>query len=209
METRGVCWRCNLRRLTNERDVPVASWPRCGDRQRRAATGSANAHRFIRKGKSVAIVFAGIGLAKNVLAVCPAARIRACTSLRCGRRRVQPGRLQSGSLSLVQRFGVAVHLRQPSARVIDDEFDHGLTGKEAPLKGPHSAAQAQRAPACWSASQGRSDCWTRADLSARRYWRRGPRLAGRGPASTEGRGRNRGSDVSSAAESCSPLGLSR
>ena len=38
--------------LTNERDFPVPSYPRSGNRHRSATMGSANSHQLTRKGKS-------------------------------------------------------------------------------------------------------------------------------------------------------------
>jgi hypothetical protein len=32
-------------------------------------------------------------------------------------------------------FNAAAHLRQPSAQVIDDEYEYSLTRKEVPLRG--------------------------------------------------------------------------
>src|SRR4249919_2481802 len=55
--------------LTNGRDFPVPSEPRSGDRHRSATMGSANSHQLTRKGKSMAILYVGVDLAKNVFAV--------------------------------------------------------------------------------------------------------------------------------------------
>jgi len=40
-----------FRRLTNERDFPVPSWPHCGDRQLSATMGSAKPHQLTRQGE--------------------------------------------------------------------------------------------------------------------------------------------------------------
>src|SRR5664280_1665064 len=56
------------KRLTNGRDFPVPDWPHCGDRRQSATMGSPNSHQLTSKGKSMAILFVGIDLAKNVFA---------------------------------------------------------------------------------------------------------------------------------------------
>ena len=56
------------KRLTNEKDFPVPIQPQSGNRPQSATMGSANSHQLTRKGKSMAIVFVGIDLAKNALA---------------------------------------------------------------------------------------------------------------------------------------------
>ena len=56
----------DLRRLTNERNFPVPSQPRCGDRHSSATMGSSNFHQLTRKGKTMSILYVGVDLAKNV-----------------------------------------------------------------------------------------------------------------------------------------------
>ena len=59
----------DLRRQTNERDFPVPSQPRCGDRHSSATRGGSNFHQLTREGKTMSILSVGVDLAKNVFAL--------------------------------------------------------------------------------------------------------------------------------------------